>query len=93
MKKTRKKPQWQPGDPLSEQDIALLQPLKDRACELGRTPTVTEVSTAYIIKQRFRIWKNAILAAGLPALNSPEQTKLREKESRQNIKTGPQSRR
>jgi len=73
--------QWNPGDPLDARDHALLQPLKDKARKLGRTPTVSEVETAANIKRLFRIWKNAILAAGLPALATPEQIKLRERQS------------
>ena len=69
---------WKPGEPLSEADRALLQPMIEKSLELGRTPTVSEVDNASQIKSRFRIWKNAVLAAGLPALNSPEQVKLRE---------------
>lgn len=71
--------QWNPGEPLTAADRALLQPVIDKYHELGRTPTVSEVNNVSDIKRRFRIWKNAVLAAGLPALNSPEQTKLREK--------------
>ena len=74
--------QWKPGDLLSEADHILLQPMIEKACELGRTPTVSEVADAARIKSRFRIWKNAVLAAGLPALNSPEQVRLREKRER-----------
>lgn len=70
--------QWTPGDPLEEKDHELLLPLKEKARELGRTPTVSEVATASQIKRRFRIWKNAVLAAGLPPLNSPEQALLRQ---------------
>ena len=71
--------QWTPGDPLDEKDNALLLPLKEKARELGRTPTVSEVPSSPQIKRRFRIWKNAVLAAGLPSLNSPEQAHLRQK--------------
>ena len=70
---------WKPGDLLSEADRVLLQPMIEKSYELGRTPTVSEVADAARIKSRFRIWKNAVLAAGLPALNSPEQVRLREK--------------
>lgn len=73
---------WQPGDTLSEGDRALLQPLLLKAAELKRTPTVSEVDSAARIKARFRLWKNAVLAAGLPPLNDPGQTRLREKEKR-----------
>ena len=71
--------QWNPGDPLTDSDRELLKPLIDRARETGMTPTVREIPTSTKIKSRFRIWKNAVMAAGLPALNSAEQTQLREK--------------
>lgn len=73
---------WQPGDALSDSDRALLQPLLDKAAALGRTPTVAEVPSAARIKARFRLWKNAALAAGLAPLNDPAQTRLREKETK-----------
>ena len=71
---------WNPGEPLNDNDRALLQSMIDKSYELGRTSTVSEVVDAAQIKSRFRIWKNAVLAAGLPALNSPEQVRLREHE-------------
>ena len=70
--------QWKPGDPLTDSDRELLQPLLDRARETGMTPTVKEIPSASKIKSRFRIWKNAVYAAGLQSLNSAEQTQLRE---------------
>ncbi|MDD3410877.1 MAG: hypothetical protein PHY12_08730 [Eubacteriales bacterium] len=73
---------WQPGDALTPRDEALLTPLRQKARELGRTPTVGEVPQAAALKARFRLWKHAVLAAGLPALNDPAQTRLREKEKR-----------
>lgn len=78
--------QWTPGEPLTDSDRELLQPLIDRAAENGMTPTVKEISTASQIKNRFRIWKNAVMAAGLPPLNSANQTQLRE-EMYQRIRT------
>lgn len=74
---------WQTGQPLTKRDHELLKPLIDKARELGRTPTVGEVASSAAIKARFRIWKNAVLAAGLPALNDPEQVRIREKEKNQ----------
>lgn len=67
-----------PGEPLTESDYELLQPLLDRAAATGMTPTVREIPTAPKIKNRFHIWKNAVMAAGLQSLNTPEQTRLRE---------------
>ena len=77
-KEKREMQHWNPGEPLNDDDRAILQSIIDKSHELGRTPTVSEVADAARIKSRFRIWKNAVLAAGLPALNSPEQVRLRE---------------
>lgn len=68
---------------LDDRDIEILKPLIEKARELGRTPSVSEVPTAALIKSRFRIWKNAVSAAGLPAMNDPEQVRIRELESRE----------
>lgn len=74
------KGQWKPGQPLTEEDRAILVPLLARARELGRSPKVGEVPEAARIKARFRIWKYALMAAGLPVMNDPEQVRAREKE-------------
>ena len=71
---------WTNGDTLTRRDAELLRPLQEKAAELGRTPLVGEVASSAQIKARFRLWKNAVQAAGLPSLNDPEQTRLREKE-------------
>ncbi len=73
---------WQPGDPLTEDDRALLAPLLERARELGRTPVRREVESADAIKRRFRTWGNAVRAAGLPWVNFPEQRRLAEEARR-----------
>lgn len=69
---------WNPGDPLTDADRELLQPLIDKAKEIGMTPTTREVSSSAKIKSRFRIWKHAVMAAGLPSLNSTEQIQIRQ---------------
>jgi hypothetical protein len=69
---------WKPGDPLTERDRLILQPLLKRAKELGRSPTRSEVRDINHIKHRFRIWENALCAAGLPSLRNLEQQKLRD---------------
>lgn len=69
---------WESGQHLSEKDKEILRPLIEKAKQLGRTPTKSEVESAGLIKGRFRIWKNAVKAAGLPPLNDREQTLLRE---------------
>jgi hypothetical protein len=68
---------WIKGQPLTENDKMLLQPLITKAKELGYTPTVADISTACLIKNRFRIWEDAIYAAGLPSLKDPVQMNLR----------------
>ena len=68
---------WQEGDVLTEKDLALLQILKDRANALGYTPLVSEVPEACAIKGRFRCWRDALIAAGLPSEKSAEQVALR----------------
>ncbi|MDO4548315.1 MAG: hypothetical protein Q4D04_09475 [Clostridia bacterium] len=73
---------WQPNQEISARDREILQPLIDKARELGRTPMVSEVPSAAYIKARFRIWKYAVMAAGLPAMNDPGQVRIREAESR-----------
>ncbi len=65
----------QEGMPLTQRDHALLQPLIDKANELGYTPLVSDGSSACRIKGRFRCWKDALKAAGLPSEKEPEQVK------------------
>ena len=66
--------------PLTTHDAELLDILRTRYLELGRTPTQGDIEDRYrkSIKQRFGLWKSAIEAAGLPALNDPAQTRLRQ---------------
>ena len=68
---------WLDGMPLTEADREILKPLIERAEELGYTPTKSEVLSSSKIKGRFRCWKDAVKAAGLPAVNDPEQVKKR----------------
>lgn len=68
---------WTEGRPLTEEDLELLKSLKKRADELGYTPLVRDVPEAGKIKARFRCWKDAIKAAGLPSEREPEQVAKR----------------
>ena len=68
---------WTEGMPLTEKDLSLLQTIKDRAAELGYTPLVSDVQDAGKIKGRFRCWKDAVKAAGLPSEKEPEQVARR----------------
>ena len=70
--------QWKIGDPLTDEDRALLAPLIERARQTGLTPTVREIPTSPRIKSRFRLWKYAVMAANLPALTSPDQVRMRQ---------------
>ena len=55
----------------------MLQPLRETAETLGRTPVYKEVPDAWRIKAHFRTWNLTIQAAGLPALTSAEQVQGR----------------
>lgn len=70
--------QWKPGQPLTDEDRDLLRPLLDVARERGHTPRVQDVSNSFEIKARFRTWKNALMAAGLPLYSAAEQEVLRQ---------------
>ena len=65
---------WQPGEPLSKEDQKLLENVKRFYQKRGYPPCRADLSMQYVsrLKTRFRTWKNVILAADLPALNSPE---------------------
>lgn len=47
-------------------DDELIDILKDKAKELGRTPKISEVKQGNIIKVRFGLWNNALKLAGIP---------------------------
>ena len=68
---------WEEGMELTQADRELLRPLIERAKELGYTPPRAQVPGSEKIKARFRCWKDAVKAAGLPALNDPEQAAKR----------------
>ena len=66
---------WKEGMSLIDDGRKILRPLIEKAAELGYTPAKAEVENSAKIKGRFRCWKDAVKAAGLPALNDPEQVK------------------
>ena len=68
---------WTQDEALTEKDEALLLILKNRAKVLGYTPLVSDVPEAGLIKGRFRCWRDALQAAGLPSEKQPEQVALR----------------
>ena len=68
---------WHEGMALTEKDEVLLKYIKDRASELGYTPLISDVPESGKIKARFRCWKDAIKAAGLPSERDPAQVAKR----------------
>ena len=68
---------WEEGMPLTDTDWEILKPLIEKAAELGYTPAKAEVENSAKIKGRFRCWKDAVKAVGLPAVNDPEQANKR----------------
>ena len=68
---------WKEGMELTREDRELLRPLLERAKELGYTPPRAQVPGSEKIKGRFRCWKDAVKAAGLPPLNDLEQVRKR----------------
>ena len=72
---------WEPGDEVTQDDYILLQPLYERANELGFTPAQKHMSDDlnYVVtlKRRFRTWRNVVAAAGLPWLSNCEQQERR----------------
>lgn len=71
---------WQPGDPITVQDEKMLARVKLFYQRMGYPPCRADFPDDYVrrLKKRFRIWKNVILAAGLPALNSKEVQKKKQ---------------
>jgi len=65
---------WCPGDTLKEDDKELLIEVKNFYQKNGYPPCRGDIPQESVcrLKGRFRTWKNVILAAGLPGLNSAE---------------------
>lgn len=70
---------WKPGEPLTRHDQDLLSVLVRKYEQLGYVPAQREAPNAAAIKKRFRIWKDAVAAAGLPRQNSAQQAHIRMK--------------
>lgn len=68
---------WHEGMALTEKDEVLLKYIKNRASELGYTPLISAVPESGKIKRRFRCWKDALKAAGLPSERDPDQVAKR----------------
>ena len=71
-----------PGMNLAEKDKALLHIIQKCAEEPGYTPLISEVPQTMKIKGRFRCWRDALYAAGLPSEKSKEQVELRKESQR-----------
>lgn len=69
---------WKPGDKLTETDQKMLLVVQNFYKRCGYTPTRNEIANVGALKQRFRIWDDVLLAAGLPLRNDPENVKKRQ---------------
>lgn len=76
--KTRRKARWRRGEPLTEEDLALLQPTKKFAMLHGHSPWHFEVPNVSELVERFRTWQDVLFAAGLPYYSEPEQVIFRQ---------------
>lgn len=70
---------WKLGEPFTQKDQDMLSVLVRKYEQLGYIPSQKEVSNARAIKKRFRIWADAVAAAGLPTHCTPEQSRIRTK--------------
>ncbi|MBQ5782971.1 MAG: hypothetical protein IIV99_06270 [Oscillospiraceae bacterium] len=68
---------WQPGQPLTQRDLTMLAETKQFFEQNGYTPAKEEISNSQQLKERFRTWKNVLIAAGLPDRNEPENQRKR----------------
>ena len=68
---------WMPGQPVTNEDLQLLLPVKSFFDEHGYTPTKDDIDNVGLLKARFRTWNNVLLAAGLPDKNDPENQRKR----------------
>ena len=69
---------WKLGDALTETDQKMLLVVQNFYRRCGYAPTRNEVANAGALKQRFRVWDDVLLAAGLPLRNDPENVKKRQ---------------
>lgn len=63
---------WKPGDLLTERDLKMLHPVKEYYRRRGYPPARGDMANAGALKNRFRIWKDVLLAAEVPSMNDPE---------------------
>ena len=70
---------WQPGDPVTEEDQERLKCVKEFYRQNGYSPSKADMPEEVTrLKQRFRIWKNVLLAADLPQNSDAENQKNRQ---------------
>ena len=69
---------WKPGDELTETDQKMLLVVQNFYKRCGYAPTRNEIANVGALKQRFRIWDDVLLAAGLPRRNDPENVRKRQ---------------
>ena len=70
---------WKPGDPVTEEDQALLKSVKEFYQQNGYSPSKADLpEDASRLKQRFRTWKNVLIAADLPHNNDAENQMIRQ---------------
>ncbi len=70
---------WKPGELLTAKDQAMLSVLVRKYEQLGYVPSKKDVPNARAIKKRFRIWTDAVAAAGLPIHCASAQGRIRRK--------------
>ena len=70
---------WCPGDPLKDSDEELLREIKEFYRREGYPPCRGDIPFESVcrLKNRFRTWKNVLLAAGIPGLNTAETQEKR----------------
>ena len=71
---------WKPGMPVTEEDIKLLEEVKEFYEEHGYVPLKSEISNMQKLKSRFRTWKNVLCAAGFPSTNDAEEKRKRQED-------------
>ena len=57
-------------------DLELIQLLRQKAIELGRSPKFREIPGYLLYEKRFGSWNGALAAAGLPSCGKSSITKL-----------------
>ena len=72
-RKPHKMNAWKPGEPLTEADRQILEPIIEAYHRLGFSPRTSDIPNAWQLKKRFRVWGNVLRAAGLPVHAGPQQ--------------------